>query len=86
MKTTATLTSKGQVTIPKAVRELLGLHTGDALEFEVEQGKLAVRPARRALSSAGILKAHLPKGWKAPTVEEMDAGMGEYFRKKYRRA
>lgn len=86
MKTTATLTSKGQVTIPKAVRELLGVHAGDALEFEVEQGKVAVRPARRSVSSAGILKDHLPKGWKAPTVEEMDAGIGEYFRKKYRRA
>lgn len=86
MKTTATLTSKGQVTIPKTVREVLGVHAGDALEFEVEHGKVAVRPARRPLSSSGILHEHLPKGWKAPTVEEMDAGIAEYIRAKYRRA
>ena len=36
----ATLTNKGQVTIPKAVRVSLGLHTGDKLEFVIaERGK-----------------------------------------------
>ncbi len=29
----ATLTRKGQVTIPLAVRAALGLHTGDKLDF-----------------------------------------------------
>lgn len=33
---TATLTSKGQVTIPKAVREALGLEEGDQVRFEVD--------------------------------------------------
>jgi len=31
----AKLTSKGQITIPKQVREALGLHTGDRLAFRV---------------------------------------------------
>lgn len=31
--TKARLTSKGQITIPKLVRERLGLRTGDAVEF-----------------------------------------------------
>ncbi|MGA3195891.1 MAG: AbrB/MazE/SpoVT family DNA-binding domain-containing protein [Terriglobales bacterium] len=35
---TATLTSKGQITIPSRVREALGLEKGDRVEF-VEQGK-----------------------------------------------
>ena len=65
MKTTATLTSKGQITIPQVVRRLLGLQTGDALEFEMQQGKVELRPARPKRVSAGILKAHLPKGWKS---------------------
>jgi antitoxin PrlF len=38
----ATLTSKGQVTLPKSARERLGVEAGDRLEFiELEQGFLA---------------------------------------------
>lgn len=39
---TATLTSKGQLTIPKAVRDLLHLHTGDRLAFVVHGDTEAV--------------------------------------------
>jgi AbrB family looped-hinge helix DNA binding protein len=31
--TTATLTSKGQITMPQAVRQTLGLQTGDKVDF-----------------------------------------------------
>jgi antitoxin PrlF len=38
--TTATLTSKGQITIPAEVREALGVDTGDRVEFvEVAPGR-----------------------------------------------
>lgn len=37
------LTSKGQTTIPKQVRESLGLSTGDALTFEIREGEVIVR-------------------------------------------
>jgi AbrB family looped-hinge helix DNA binding protein len=41
----STLTSKGQVTIPKEVRDRMGLTEGDRLEFVFdEQGRLIVRP------------------------------------------
>ena len=39
----ATLTSKGQVTIPLAIREALGLSTGTQLSFELTGGELRVR-------------------------------------------
>ena len=43
---TATLTSKGQVVIPKSVRDRLSLHAGDQLDFLVQNnGELLVRPA-----------------------------------------
>ncbi|GAC1532619.1 MAG: hypothetical protein NVS3B12_10700 [Acidimicrobiales bacterium] len=41
MDVSAKVTSKGQVTVPKAVREALGLEEGDELVFRVE-GKRAV--------------------------------------------
>ena len=40
----AKLTSKGQVTIPLAIREALGLSTGAQLSFELSGGELLVRP------------------------------------------
>lgn len=39
----ATLTAKGQVTVPKAVREALGLRQGDQLSWELEEGSVRVR-------------------------------------------
>lgn len=42
-----TLTSKGQVTIPKAVRDLLGLTPGASVVFELEEdGRVVVRRDR----------------------------------------
>ena len=41
------LTSKGQVTIPKAVREGLGLRTGDEVEFVAEGGAYRLRKVVR---------------------------------------
>lgn len=46
MNLKATLTSKGQVTIPKAIREALGLDAGSQIDFQMEQGELRVRPLR----------------------------------------
>ena len=45
--TRATLTSKGQITIPKKVREALGLRPGDQVDFEVMEGEARLRPVRR---------------------------------------
>ena len=41
------ITSKYQTTIPKAIRETLGLSVKDALEWKVEEGKVTLYPAKR---------------------------------------
>ena len=41
------VTSKGQVTVPKPIRERLGLKQGDRIEFVSESGRTVVRRARR---------------------------------------
>ncbi|MCX6023390.1 MAG: AbrB/MazE/SpoVT family DNA-binding domain-containing protein [Chloroflexi bacterium] len=39
----STVTSKGQITIPKHIRETLGLHPGAEVEFAVENGQVILR-------------------------------------------
>lgn len=49
MSTTHTLTSKGQVTIPKRIRETLGLSPGSQVAFEVnDRGGIEIRKAGTA--------------------------------------
>ena len=53
------VSEKGQVTIPKVIRERLGIRAGDELEFEEEAGRLVARKvsARRPIDDVyGILK------------------------------
>jgi AbrB family looped-hinge helix DNA binding protein len=66
---TATLTSKGQITLPKVVRERLGVEAGDKVEFvETEPGVYKVIAATRDVRD---LKGLVPKPAKPVTVEEM---------------
>ena len=48
----ARITSKGQITVPKAVRSALGVREGDSLVFKVEDGEARVRPVRKRVSFA----------------------------------
>jgi AbrB family looped-hinge helix DNA binding protein len=69
MMPTATLTSKGQVTLPKEVRDRLGLRAGDRIEFvETDRGFVVV-PATQDIRA---IKGIVPKPRKAVTVEEMN--------------
>ncbi len=65
----STLTSKGQTTIPKAVRRHLGLKPGDKIRFLVEDdGRVVVLPATLHLRD---LRGSLPKPSKPVSVERM---------------
>ena len=43
----ARITSKGQVTIPKEIRDGLGVEPGDSLDFQLEDGHVEVKPVHR---------------------------------------
>jgi AbrB family looped-hinge helix DNA binding protein len=55
---TATLTSKGQITLPKAIRQRLRVHTGDAIEFTIgADGEIRVRAGNVDVSALrGLLR------------------------------
>lgn len=54
---TSTLTSKGQTTVPKEVREALDLEQGDKLTWEIRGGKVAVTTERPAFYRwEGVIK------------------------------
>jgi AbrB family looped-hinge helix DNA binding protein len=38
----AKVSEKGQITIPKKIREVLGIHPGDEVEFEKENGDVKI--------------------------------------------
>lgn len=76
---TATVTSKGQITLPKDVRDALGLREGDKVDFERVDGRYVIRPRNRsAMELAGVL--HRP-GMPALSVEEMDEALGQALAK-----
>jgi AbrB family looped-hinge helix DNA binding protein len=67
----ATLTTKGQVTIPKEIRESLKLHTGDKIEIIVtEKREAIIRPISKKVDDI-FCKLHRP-GRKTVTLEAMD--------------
>ena len=81
---TATLTTKGQVTIPKDVRERLGVDTGDRLSFVVqENGSVLVTAVTRHVRELGGLLRR-PSA-RPVSVEEMKAGISKRMRARFRR-
>lgn len=58
---TTSVTSKGQVTIPKALRQKIGLRTGSKVAFVMVNGRVEMRvvntPARVTASGFGLLKS-----------------------------
>lgn len=61
MDVRARVTSKGQVTIPKSVREALQLHEGDELIFRVERSRALVAKTPDLLALAGTVSVPAAK-------------------------
>ncbi len=73
--TTATITSKGQVTIPKDVRTRLGIDTGDRVEFvEIQDGVFQIVAATQDVQA---IKGIVSRPKKPVTVEAMKQAIAE---------
>jgi AbrB family looped-hinge helix DNA binding protein len=70
---TATLTTKGQITIPAEVRAALGVDTGDRVEFvEVAPGRYEFIAATRPITA---LKGMFGKPRKSVSIDDMNAAI-----------
>lgn len=71
--TTASVTSKGQITIPVDIRRYLSLNTGDRVEFLIEpDGRVCFMPQTKDVQT---LKGLLKKPNKKVTIEAMNAAI-----------
>ena len=75
---TSTLTSKGQITIPKEVREKLRLHTGSRVDFVIEpSGQVTLKPLNSDFRSLrGMVKS---KRKRPVSVEEMNEAIARGY-------
>ena len=76
----STISSKGQVTIPKAIRMRMHLKTGDRLRFVVDaDGSVRLATATRDVST---LRDILPRPKRRATVDEMQAAIRRHAAKR----
>lgn len=57
LKSKSTITQKGQTTIPAKIRKILNLKPGDTLKYELEEGRVILKPVRGSiLDVAGSIR------------------------------
>ena len=72
----ATVTSKAQITLPKDLRQLLGVGPGDRIEFEaLTDGSARVTRAKE--SSFAALRGILPRPDRVHSVQEMNEAIAQ---------
>jgi antitoxin PrlF len=77
----ATLSSKGQATIPKAVRDRLQIKSGDRFKFFFHPDGVIILPK----ISTARLKGIIPKPAQSVSLEEMDQAIAEGATERFRR-
>jgi len=79
----ATLTTKGQVTLPKQIRDALNLHQGDKIEIIVtDDNEAIIRPVSNKVDDI-FCKLHKP-GRKAVSVEQMNDIVRQRMKDRFR--
>jgi AbrB family looped-hinge helix DNA binding protein len=79
---TATITSKGQVTVPKEVRTLFNLGAGKKIDFQIDasNGSVTIVPINKTVKEVfGLLRRHRPLH--PVSVETMNGAIKEKMKK-----
>ena len=78
----ATLTSKGQITLPKEIRDRLGLDAGATLDFQILADNTIT--ARQVLPDARRIRGLLKSPHATPpTVQQMDEAVSRHLQEKH---
>jgi antitoxin PrlF len=64
------LSSKGQIVIPKDVRDKLGVQAGDRIQFIEDDGSFKIVPATRDIRE---LKGSVPRASRPVTIDDINA-------------
>jgi AbrB family looped-hinge helix DNA binding protein len=72
MAHTATVSSKGQITLPMAIRKKLGIEPGSKISFESDGKQLIIKPEKPISAYYGILKPYLPADFDSEIPKEKD--------------
>ena len=81
----ATLTSKGQITLPKKIRQMLHLEAGEKVDFQIDEkaGTATMIPLNKHVDDVfGLL--HRKKQGRTIGTGDMDKHIRAGFRRKYR--
>lgn len=79
----ATITTKGQVTIPKTIRDALKINTGDKIEIIITNKREAIiRPVSKKVDDI-FCKLHKP-GRQPVSIEAMDDAIKNRMKKKFK--
>lgn len=78
----STATSKGQTTIPKQVRDAMGITDGTPLTWTYEEGRLTVRAKTKRLEDFVPM---VPPNGRHATIEEMNEAIGDAVIEKMQR-
>ncbi len=90
--TTSRITSKHQLTLPRPIRDLLGVDAGDNVLWQLdEKGRVVLEPGRKytladiraAVAAAG---GDIPPEKEKASVDEMKAGMIDHIRQRHARS
>lgn len=78
------LTAQGQISVPKEVRQRLGIGPGSVLEWEEEGEKIVVRRSGR-YTSEDVHRALFEKTSETRTLEELKDGVRQYVKSRHAR-